>query len=52
MVGATVERTLMGGATLIGTAQHIGAYTERHKPDDLLNEQGDWVAGVTFHKDF
>ena len=51
-VGATVERSLMGGATLRGSAQHIGAYTESSNPFAPLNEQDDWIAGVTFHKDF
>jgi hypothetical protein len=47
-----VERTLLEGATLVGSAQRISAYTERHNPEDPLNEQGDWLAGITFHKDF
>jgi hypothetical protein len=51
-IGATVERTLMNGAALRGSAQHIGAYTESSSPFDPLNEQDDWIAGVTFHKDF
>ena len=51
-VGATVERTLMDGAVLRGSAQHIGAYTESATPFGPLNEQDDWIAGVTFHKDF
>jgi hypothetical protein len=42
----------MGGASLRGSAQHIGAYTESSSPFDPLNEQDDWIAGVTFHKDF
>ena len=51
-IGATVERTIMGGASLRGSAQHIGAYTESSTPFGPLNEQDDWLAGVTFHKDF
>jgi hypothetical protein len=51
-IGATVERTIMGGASLRGSAQHIGAYTERQNPVDPLGEQDDWIAGVTLHKEF
>jgi len=48
---ATIERTILGGATLSGSAQHIGAYTERLHPGDPLNKQDDWIAGVAFHKE-
>ena len=51
-VGATVNRALGGTASLQGTVQHISAYTEQRNPGDPLNEQDDWLAGVTFHKDF
>jgi hypothetical protein len=50
--GATVNRTILGDATLIGTAQHIGAYDERRAPGHPLNEQDDWIAGVTLAKSF
>jgi hypothetical protein len=50
--GASVNRTILGDATLQGTATHIGAYDERQVPGAPLNEQDDWVAGVTFSKQF
>ena len=52
ILGATVQRTIGGSALLQGSVQHINAYTERRKPDDPLNEQNDWIAGLTFHKEF
>jgi len=49
--GATVQRSLPGGASITGSAQHIGSYTEARSPLLPRNEQDDWLAGVTFHKD-
>ena len=51
-LGGTVDRTIAAGASLRGSVQHIGAYTERRNPGDLANEQDDWIAGVTLHKEF
>jgi len=51
-LGATVNRNLGASASLQGTVQHIGAYTERINPGDALGAEDDWLAGVTFHKDF
>jgi hypothetical protein len=51
-LGATVNRTILGNANLNGTVQHVGAYTERQTPADVLQEQNDWIAGVTLTKDF
>lgn len=51
-VGATVDRSLPGNASIQGTAQHIGAHSERRKPGDPVYEQDDWLAGVTFQKSF
>ncbi len=51
-LGATVNRPILGGATLNGTVQHIGAYDEKRLPTDPMNEQDDWIAGVTLVKDF
>jgi hypothetical protein len=51
-LGATIDRTIMGNATLNGTVQHIGAYDERRALTDPANEQDDWIAGVTLAKDF
>jgi len=51
-LGATVDRPILGNATLTGTVQHIGAYDERRSATDPLNEQDDWIAGVTLVKDF
>ena len=51
-LGATIARTILGDASLNGTVQHIGAYDERNLPTDPMNEQDDWIAGVTFVKDF
>jgi hypothetical protein len=50
--GATVNRTILNDATLMGTVTHIGAYDERQLPGAPLNEQDDWIAGVTFSKQF
>jgi hypothetical protein len=50
--GATVDRPVSDTGSLHGTVQHIGAYTERHDPTDLLKEQNDWIAGISFQKDF
>ena len=51
-LGATVNKNLGGSASLQGSVQHIGAYTERINPGDALSEEDDWLAGVTFHKEF
>jgi hypothetical protein len=51
-VGATIDRTILGDASLSGSVQHIGAYDERRAPGDGLNEQDDWIAGVTLAKNF
>jgi hypothetical protein len=50
--GATVDRPVSDTGSLHGTVQHMGAYTERHNPGDPLRAQDDWVAGVSFQKDF
>lgn len=52
VLGATVNRPIMGNAILNGSVQHIGAYTERVNPGDPLSDQDDWIAGVTLTKDF
>jgi len=52
LLGASVNRTILGDATLNGSVQHVGAYTERQTAEDLLQEQNDWIAGVTLTKDF
>ncbi len=51
-VGANVDQTIFGDASLNGTVQHIGAYDERHLPTGALNEQDDWIAAATLVKSF
>jgi hypothetical protein len=51
-LGANVSRSLGGAGSLQGTVQRIQAYTEKRNPGDSNNERDDWLAAVTFHKDF
>jgi len=51
-LGTVVDRTIGGGMALRGSAQHIAAYTERSTPTSSLNEQDDWIASATLHKEF
>ncbi len=50
--GGTIDRPLWGNGSVRGTVQHIDAYTERRDPGDALRAQNDWIAGVTFQKEF
>ena len=50
--GASVDRTILGSASLHGSFQRIQQYTERQSPADDLRESDVWVAGVALHKEF
>jgi hypothetical protein len=50
--GIDVNRSLPGGAQIVGALRHIGGYDERTTPQTRPNEEGYWIAGVTFLKDF
>ena len=51
-IAGNVNREVSRGATLQGSVQHIGAYTERRVSGDDLFQENYWVAGITFTKDF
>ena len=52
VVGATVNRNILGNANLNGSVQHVGAYTELTDPAIPRLDQDDWIAGVTLTKEF
>ncbi len=51
-IAGNVNREVSRGATLQGSVQHIGAYTERRATGGDLFQENTWVAGITFTKDF
>ena len=52
VLGATVNRNILGSANLNGSVQHVGAYTELRNPGAPALDQDDWIAGVTLTKEF
>jgi len=50
--GLEVSRTFTGGSQINGALRHIGGYDEKTTPQALGIEEGYWIAGVTFQKEF
>ncbi len=51
-IGATIDRTISGNASIRGTVQHNGAYNEEDPRDLQRRDINDWTAGVMFVKEF
>jgi hypothetical protein len=47
-----IDRSLSGGSQIRGAVRHIGAYDEPATPSAPVNEEGYWIAGITFQKQF
>jgi hypothetical protein len=51
-LGLEVNRSFWGNAGLIGAVRHESRYQNLSTMTGSVNEEDDWIAGVTFQKDF
>jgi hypothetical protein len=51
-LGLEVSRSFWDGAGLIGAVRHEGRYQNVQNNDASINREDNWIAGVTFQKDF